>query len=252
LKARTNKRQPKLRKGRLFFLIFLLLLFILGCYYFLSLPIWSITNISVNGAKILLPDEIKTLAAVPPGSNLFFTSLKRTRANLKKISAIKSFSVYRIPPGTLLINISEREPLATMVFSKKSVIIDKDGYILNNNPNITLDIPNLVDLPVITGFGGMNSREADRVDEQSAQIAWDIITKLAKFFKAKSIKLNLGGMENMSFLLDDILLVKLGNAEEIDKKMRVFEALLPQIENQWQQVEYVDVRFVNNPVIKFK
>jgi cell division septal protein FtsQ len=90
------------------------------------------------------------------------------------------------------------------------------------------------------------------VDEKSAQVAWEIITKLSKFFKAKSIKLDLGGLENLNFLLDDVLRVKLGDADNIEGKMKIFEALLPQIEDQWQKVEYVDVRFVNNPVIKIK
>ncbi|MDI6732291.1 MAG: cell division protein FtsQ/DivIB [Candidatus Margulisbacteria bacterium] len=226
--------------------------FLFGCCYFLSLPIWQISNIVINGAKILLPEEIKTMAAVPLSSNLFFTSLKRTQTNLDKITAIRKYSIFRIPPGTIMINITEREPIATIVFAKRSVIIDKDGYILNGNPNLTLNIPDLVELPVITGLIGMDMLETDRVDRKSAQVAWNIIIQLDKFFKAKSIKLDLGGLESLNFLLDDTLRVKLGDDHDINGKMRVFEALLPQIAGQWQQVEYVDVRFVNNPVIRFK
>jgi len=251
LKARTNKKS-RINKKRFLLVLLCAFALLLACYYFLSLPIWQINNVAVNGAKMLLPEEIKTMAAVPLSSNLFFTSLKRTRANLDKISAIKSYSIFRIPPGTILINLAEREPIATVVFAKKSVIIDKDGYILNANPNITLNIPNLVELPVITGIGGIKTKEADRVDEKSAQVAWDIITQLSQFHKAKSIKLDLGGLENLSFILDDTLKVKLGDVEDINGKMRVFEALLPEIANQWQQVEYVDVRLVNNPVIKLR
>lgn len=250
MKARTNKR-PRINQGRLCFVLLCFFALLFGCHYFLTLPIWQINTVVVKGAKMLLPEEIKTMAAVPPSSNLFFTSLKRTKTNLKKISAIKSFSIFRIPPGTILLNISERAPIATMLFANKSVIIDQDGYILNANPNLTLNIPALIDFPVILVGGQITTSEADRVDEKSARIAWDIITQLSKFFQAKRIKLDLGGLDNLSFLLDDRLKVKLGDSENINGKMRIFETLFPQIANQWQQVEYVDVRFVNNPVIKF-
>ncbi len=38
---------------------------VIGCYYFLALPIWEIREVTVNGAKMLVADEVKALAGIP-------------------------------------------------------------------------------------------------------------------------------------------------------------------------------------------
>ena len=249
-KHRTRKRKPRI--FRLLLSLLILAAIIAGSIYILSLPIWEIKEVVVNGAKMLSDSEIQTLAAIPLSENLFFTRFDRTESNLSKIPAIKSFKIYRIPPATVLINIKERKPIATLVFSKRSVIIDAEGYILNRNPNLTLDIPNLANLPIVTGIDEKAVLGADRIDGKTAQVISHIILKLSHFLESSRMQLELGGLEKVSFLLDDLLRVKMGEAEQIKRKMEVFEALLPVIYGKWSQVEYVDVRFPDNPVIKYK
>jgi cell division septal protein FtsQ len=228
-----------------------LFMFVLAGYYILNLPIWKIKEVVVNGTRILSAEEIKALAGIPLSENLFFTSFSRARSNLGKIPGIKQARFYRIPPATVLISITERRPVATVVFPRKSVIIDEEGYILNRNPNISLNIPNLADLPVITGISE-EALSSDRIEGEAAQVISHILSKLARFLESRRLQLELGGLENVSFLLDDLLRVRVGDTEQVKRKMEVFEALLPQIEGRWPQVEYMDVRFPDNPVIKFK
>lgn len=247
---RTKKKKKFIL--RLFLLIFLLLLFLLGGYYFLSLPIWKIREIVVEGTQILSANEIKELCGISLTDNLFLTDFSRTRNNLSKISAIKSFQIYRIPPATILIKIVERKPLAVVILGKRSVIIGQDGYILNQNPNLTLNIPNLSDLPVISGIDPAQVIEQSRINPTVTQLISEMILNFSNVFEAHRIQLELGGMEKISFLLDDLLRVKIGRNENIKKKMEVFEALLPTISGNWPQVEYIDVRYPSNPVIKYR
>jgi cell division protein FtsQ len=249
-KARIPKRKPRI------FRLLIALLFIAGFValgtYLLSLPIWEIKEVIINGTKMLSENEIRTLAAIPLSENLFFTNFSRTESNLNKITAIESFKIYRIPPATVLISIKERKPIATLVFSDKSIIIDEEGFILNRNPNLTLDIPNLANLPIVTGIQEKEILQSYRIDEKTAQVISEIILKLSLFLDSSRMQLELGGLEKVSFLLDDLLRVKVGEAEEVKRKMEVFDALLPIIAGRWAQVEYVDVRFPDNPVIKYK
>ena len=109
MKARTKRKRQKLPlRFRLFIAFVLLVLSAVGGYFFLSLPIWRITNVAIGGTQMLAPEEIRDLSGVPLSENLFLTSLARTRENLHKITAIKDFSLYRVPPGTILINVTER------------------------------------------------------------------------------------------------------------------------------------------------
>lgn len=253
-RRKRNNKKPRPRRRKPNFLIFLLIfaLIIIGGVYIASLPIWRIQAVVVNGAKMLSPDEVRTLAGIPLSENLFFTSFSRAKANLGKITAIEKASFYRMPPATVLINITERQPIATIVFSKKSIIIDKAGYIINRNANLTLNVPNRAELPVVTGISEKRILKADRIHETVSKIVAEIIFKLSPYLASGRIQLELGGLENISFLLDDLLRVKLGMAENVPRKMEVFEALLPVIAGKWSEVEYVDVRYPDNPVIKYR
>lgn len=251
--ARTKRKRQKLPlRFRLFALFVLLVLIGVGGYYFLSLPIWKITDVAVGGTQMLVPEEIKDMSGVPLSANLFLTSFARTRENLRKITAIKAFSLYRIPPGTVLIKITERKPIAVLVFVNKSAVIDEDGYVLNRNPSLTLNVPNMTELPVISGLvtGEYNGEES--IDPQASKLIAEVITELSSLLGSRHLQLTTGGFERISFSLDDILLVKIGRNEDVRRKMEIFKALLPEIEGRWDSVAYVDVRYPDNPVIKFK
>ena len=223
-----------------------------GLYFFLSLPIWRITNVAIGGTQMLVPDELKDLSGVPLSENLFLTSLARTKENLHKITAIKEFSLYRVPPGTVLINVKERAPIAVLVFKNKSAVIDEEGYILNRNPGLTLNIPSMTELPVISGLGTGEYDGEERIDPQASKLIFEIITELSSLLGSRHLQLATGGFDKISFSLDDILLVKVGRNEDIRHKMEIFKALLPEIESRWDKVAYVDVRYPDNPVIKFR
>jgi len=247
-----RKRQKLPLRFRLFVAIALLILAGFGLYYFLSLPIFRITEVTVSGTQMLVPEEIKDLSGVPLAANLFLTSFARTRDNLRKITAIKNFHLYRIPPGTVVINVTERKPLAILVFENKSAVIDEDGYILNRNPGLTLNVPNMTELPVISGLGTGEYDGEERIDPQASKLIFEIITELSSLLGSRHLQLATGGSGQISFSLDDILLVKVGRNEGIKHKMEVFKALLPEIAGRWDKVAYVDVRYPESPVIRFK
>jgi cell division protein FtsQ len=252
-KRRRKKQRKPLPRGLRFLLAVLSVMVIIGLgVYIISLPIFDIKDVVVNGAKMLSADEVKALAGIPLSENLFFTKFSRAEVNLSKISAIKDVRFYRIPPATVLISIRERVPIAAVLFPNKSAIIDKEGYILNRNPNIALDIPNMAELPVITGISEKEALENDKVDSRVSHLISHVILKLSRFLGSERMKLELGGLKNVSLILDDLLRVKIGDTEKMKRKMEVLVALLPAIAGKWPQVEYVDVRYPDNPVIKYK
>ena len=255
MRARSNPR-PKRKKPslqrRIFSLLLILLLFSGIGYAILSLPIWEIQNVTIEGTKILSAEEIKSLAGIPLSGNLFFSNFKYAYKNLKKISAIKEFHIMRFPPGSIVIRITERRPISIIVYKNISAIIDQDGFILNKNPNLSLNISNLADLPVISGISSAEIDADGRINPKAAKLISNIITDLAATLGSKRIQLEVGGFEKIKFMLDDVLQVKLGRDEFLSQKMTVFKALLPAVENKWAQVEYIDVRYPQNPVIKYK
>jgi len=249
LRARTKRKSRPLR---VVYGLLILILSIMAIAYFLNLPIWSIREVAVSGAKILSADEIKALSGIPLNENLFFANFSQAENNLRKIGAIKTFKIRRFPPATVIIEINERLPMAAVIFPDQSIIIDSDGYIINQNPNLTLNIPNMIDLPIIAGVDQNELLKNNQIDQKTVATISSIIQRLSRFTELKKLQFNLGGLEEMDLLLDDILKVKLGDVEELETKMKTFEKLIARVSGQWSQIEYIDVRYPNEPVIKFK
>ncbi|MBN3032957.1 MAG: FtsQ-type POTRA domain-containing protein [Candidatus Saganbacteria bacterium] len=247
-----RKRQKLPFRFRLFVIFVLLVLTGAGGYYLLSLPIWRITEITVSGAQMLSADELRDLSGIPLAENLFFTGFQRPRDNLRKITAIKEFHLYRIPPGTVLIKLIERRPIAVLLFNNKSAIVDADGYILNRNPNLTLNVPHMTELPVVLGVGSVEFAGEERIDPRASQLIASVIGELASLLGSRHLQLETGDFERIKFSLDDLLVVKVGRNEAVRRKMAVFKALLPELEGRWDKVVYVDVRYPDNPVIRYK
>jgi cell division protein FtsQ len=254
LKARTRKKsRPKLPfRFRLIIGLILIIPIGIGIYFILSLPIWRISEVVVSGAKLLSAEEIRDLSGVPITENLFLTSFARVRNNLRQITAIKSFRIYRIPPATVYIRIEERKPVAVVLLRGKSAIIDEAGFVLNRTPGLTLNVSDMADLPVVSGVTSTDVSADGQINPQISRLITDIILDLAQRLGSPRIQLETGGFERITFMLDDLLKVKLGRDEEIRRKMEVFKALLKVIEGKWGTVEYVDVRYPDNPVIKYK
>ena len=249
MRARTKRKSKPLR---VVYGLLILMVSIAAVAYFLNLPIWAIREVTVSGAKILSADEVKALSGIPLNENLFFANFSQAENNLRKIGAIKTFKIRRFPPATVIIEINERVPMAAVIFPDQSIIIDSDGYIINQNPNLTLNIPNMIDLPIIAGVDQNELLKNNQIDQKTVATISSIIQRLSRFTELKKLQFNLGGLEEMDLLLDDILKVKLGDVEELETKMKTFEKLIARVSGKWSQIEYIDVRYPNEPVIKFK
>jgi len=249
---RKRKSRTKRIKIRPLALLLVIIGFFLLLTYVLNLPIFEIKEVVVNGTKMLSSEDVKALAGVPLSENLFFANLSRAKDNLQKIPPIKKAKFYRIPPATILINIEERLPMAAIVFSNNTIIIDDEGFILNRMLNLSLNITNLTELPVIIGMRQQDVFQKEKINLQAAKVLADIIKKLSPYLKYRSMQVDLGNLNNISFMLDDLLKVKLGDERKMAKKMAVFEALLTQVAGKWSKVEYIDVRYPDFPVIKYK
>jgi cell division protein FtsQ len=249
LKGKKKKKRPFLS----LFLFFLLLSLLgLAGYYFFSLPIWKIQEVVVTGTNILSAEEIRKLSGIPYGENLFWADFTRAQKNLEKISAIEKFNFYRIPPASVLIKIKERKPIAVVVLENKSAVVDREGYLLNRSPKISLNIPNLEELPVISGISTHELIEEEKINPRVARLLPNLVLELSRPLGSHKIHLELGNFEDLSFLLDDLLRVKIGRDEDLLEKIEVFKGLLKELAGKWGQVEYVDVRFPNNPVVKYR
>jgi len=105
-----------------------------------------VTDIVVNGAKRRTADEVETEAGIARGQNVFTVDLDRVRARLLNDPWIAEATLGRRLPGTILVQITEREAGAIVALTD-SYLASRDGEIFKR-----LEPSDPTDLPIITGI----------------------------------------------------------------------------------------------------
>ena len=114
-------------------------------------------EINVDGPTITAA-HVKEYMKVAEGTNLFSSSLQSLRSDfLKKTPIAKSLTLHRKLPGTLVIDIVERTPLARLG-RWGSLAVDRDGYVFSLRAGSR-------DYPVISGCAIENLKPGVKVDQ---------------------------------------------------------------------------------------
>ncbi|NPU98694.1 MAG: FtsQ-type POTRA domain-containing protein [Candidatus Omnitrophica bacterium] len=89
----------------------ILLLLDLALKFYRS-PDFTVQEITIEGHHRVTGDEIRALAAIPPGTNIWLIRLEELGARLETHPYIRTAAVRRIPPKRIHLSIVEREPVA--------------------------------------------------------------------------------------------------------------------------------------------
>lgn len=106
--------------------------------------------------SVITPEFIRAQSGIEPGMNLFQVPLKSIRSEfLKDMHNIREMEIRRQLPDTLLIQVSEREPIAR-IGRTGGLVSDSDGLIFVKKSGLD-------QLPVIFGYSGDRLRPGDRL-----------------------------------------------------------------------------------------
>ncbi len=95
-----------------------------------------ISKVEINGAGSLDPAVLDTAIGVKPGDPALGFSLGAVQNRVAQLGPVQSVTVERVLPGTLVIDITERDALAIWQTMQDGhvqfVLIDKDGAVIAN------------------------------------------------------------------------------------------------------------------------
>jgi cell division septal protein FtsQ len=66
------------------------------------------------------------------------------------------------------------------------------------------------------------------------------------------LQVNISDLQEIDLLADDTLRVRIGDANNLDKKIKLFETIFSRIKDKKDKIEYIDLRFPLFPVVKYK
>lgn len=207
----------------------------------LGKDILSIRKVVFIGNKHISESELRTLSGFSSKTSGTMTNIsaRSIKANLMKSPWIRNVSIRRELPDVLKIRVHETEPLAILEMRGRPFLIDGSGRLLEELRGVTVPF-----LPVILS------------DPFKNRESFTEAIKLAMVLKERNVAKERGRVEiianrdkeSISVVIDG-LVIKVGYGEYGKKFERLFE-LEDEIKRRAMAVEYIDLRFSDNVIVK--
>lgn len=219
----------------------------------LSLPIWRLTKVEITGTDLIFKNKIVDVAKVPFGENIFFINLIDIDKRIRGIIQVKDVKIRKKLPDAVTIEIEERKPFALIVIGGRAALIDDEGYILANQGSLSYyKINDASRLPVIRGIKKNDLVNGMRLNLRNRMFISNIFKLLSSYINPESLQIEIGNYDNIVIFVEDVLRLELGDMSRMNDKIAVFGAILKEIKGKWEKIEYINIKVVDAPVVKYK
>lgn len=216
-----------------------------GIYLLWNLPFWNIENVEFSGLSSMGYRYIEKFDLKKNYLNQHLLSINpyKIKMALENERVFREVSVNRsLFPSTVQINFKERVPYLTIYDSKKEsdVTIDDEGVVLT----YTKKGKNILNFAI-------NDIKNNKITyEQLNDIR--VIDSFIKSKKIPDVKVFDLSNPNNIILNTEKNKILLGDLEEFVMKIRTISQLETLSKNTKNELEYIDVRYWKNPVLKVK
>jgi len=212
----------------------------------------KVVSITVDGARSLSKNALTKLSGVEVSAPLYGIDLGKVQRRIMADPLLKGVKLNREYPGSLVIEVSEREPVAALNCGQMR-FVDEEGVVLPY-----LDGDRKLDLPVIIGIDGMQSEKIGKpIMNKELFTALEIIRQAQMldstiYHMISELDMNRGGDIRINSL-DAGIPVILGR-DDIPKKLLLFETFWTKFVDtgEAQKLKYVDLRFEDQVVVKWQ
>ncbi|MBM7855217.1 cell division protein FtsQ [Desulfohalotomaculum tongense] len=223
--------------------VFFILLVCLTVYVLLQSPIFNIRKIEIVGRNQISREKLVKLSGVVLGSNIFKVDLHSGEEKISLLPAVKEVKIKRRFPSTVVISITEREPMALLAAPGGFIELDKEGIYLRQGEF------NKLFLPVITGCRVKEIEPGEKVTEKTVITALEVIDKLPPELTNQLSEVHVDNNKVTIYTIDGVQ-GRLGLPENIYRKGDVFLQVLNQM-HDGKKIEYIDLTSFKSPVVKY-
>ena len=222
-----TKDKPKKRMWLKFVkLLFVILILLTAIVIFMLSSIFNIKEIKVVNNNKISTEEIINLSTLKIDNNMFKTTNKTIRNNIKTNAYIENVKIKRSINGIVTLDIIERKPTYMLKFANAYVYINNQGYMLEMS-----ETP--LELPTITGFKTPSAqiKEGNRLEIEDLKKLEDVI----KIMNSVSDKTFSGTITNIDIedstnykltLTSENKIVNFGDTTNINVKLLKIEEII--------------------------
>ncbi len=185
----------------------------------------------------LKESHIREYAGLSEGINLFAVDIDKIRMALESVPLVNTVEVRRDLPGTLIVRVTERTPLARLGRRASSfpLAVDAEGYVLGPSSYST-------SLPVINGLQERGLKPGSQLTKPEVRDALDVLdtcdtTRLGQLLKVQVIEV--GRPEYLDMRLVGGERILLGR-EKLDWRLRQVAAILQTSGEDGRRIAVID------------
>lgn len=228
-----------------FLLVLLLALVALGTYALVTWPALRPHAIDVSGNHVVSREAIVGAARVDMQTNLWLQNTRAIEQRIDAIPYVATARIHRIPPATMRIDVTEREPYAVIRVRGASIVVDRDLRALQEaTPALrmlpVLEAPDLT-APQIGAFATKAPLPALRDDLVALEKAQIVPARLAHDRFGDAVATLRNGIQ-----------VLFGDESDLAKKIPLVDPILEQVARKGRPIAVLDLRAPSTPVVVYK
>jgi len=235
--VRTARRRARLRRT----LLVLLLVVCLGvAVWFERSEYAAVREVEARGMVRLAASDVIGASGVAPGDRALRLIPSRVVRDVEALTLVRSARLERSGLGRITILVEERPPVYSAAFREMSVLVDRDGIVVDSGSDPRLPVVRLATPPPAPG-GLVVSHPA----LANAHRAW---TGLSGPLRSRVVEMVARDVDGLEFVLLDGPLVRFGRAERMEEKVRAMGAILDDAAGSG--ITMLDVRVPGFPVVR--
>lgn len=246
---KLSRVQKKRRRRKIFLsVVFTLIVGFSIFMLMLNTQFFSINNIEVLGNEKILSNKIILLSSIQEGENIFKISTGDAEKNISTLPYVKNVEIKRKIPKEIMINVKERKEEIQIKKISSFIVLDKEGYILNN-----VDKKDEY-LTEIIGLNTQNKRIGENLfidNEEQSKIEFireaEGLNILSKF---KYI--NMEDNTNINMLTFEEIEVVFGTINNVKYKLNLLNEVLNDIRDKKIRAKMVLMDKGENPIVVLK
>jgi cell division protein FtsQ len=207
-----------------------------------------IQKVEVAGLDRLTEAEVLGAAGIRVGEYWFDADPDSAARRLSGVPLVKAATVRRTWKREIRIDITERRPIALALIDR-SVEIDEEGVVLPLDPS-----GYVTDLPIVLGLEGTVPEPGERLVDPAAQAAARLAARLASpnvNLADRVSEIRAGEADSLVLvLMENAVPVKVGKGDIPERRLQALSAVLADLAEREVDVEYLDLRFAQQVVVK--
>lgn len=200
----------------------------------------AVRDVVVLGTVRLGPEEVVEASSIEVGAGIVRMLPGRIARRVETVPLVRSATVSRTGLREVTVTVVEREPVYTATSRALSVLVDRDGVVVQQGSDALLPTVRLVTIPPAPG-------ELVVAHEALAN-AHRVWTGLSGPLRSRVVRMDAPDLDGLVLILDEGPEVLFGRAERIEEKVRAMGIVLDDVAGS--EVTVIDVRVPDVPVVR--